>query len=269
MQLKSLRSLVAERQTCNLKVLGSIPSEGFLEKETFCDAEPFRILLGKVCFTLHTDNFILFGLIILFWNSASNRFLDNSAALPMSIFVCDVVFSHPTQSRWRSLLLAQRFGTSGWGLCVVWRIPWPRHNDRKHSISTKIVTSFVFFFCASGRALNHHYFAPLTTHRWLQASGWPLVVFGFRKSNTPRGDAYWSAQDSNLESPAPEADALSIGPTDHFSPLSIHCQIHQHVNPKILSGNTSTPSIIIMRRVFIPISSKRARKALLIASSLW
>ena len=25
----SLRSLVAERQTCNLKVLGSIPSEGF------------------------------------------------------------------------------------------------------------------------------------------------------------------------------------------------------------------------------------------------
>ena len=29
----SLRSLVAERQTCNLKVLGSIPSEGFL---VFC-----------------------------------------------------------------------------------------------------------------------------------------------------------------------------------------------------------------------------------------
>ena len=92
------------------------------------------------------------------------------------------------------------------------------------------------------------------------------MVFGIRNSNTPRGDAYWSAQDSNLESPALEADALSIGPTDHLSPLPLRNEIHQRVNPKILSGNTSTPSIIIMRSIFIPISSKRKTKALLIVS---
>ena len=35
-------------------------------------------------------------------------------------------------------------------------------------------------------------------------------------SHSHKASSYWSAQDSNLESPAPEADALSIGPTDHY-----------------------------------------------------